>query len=105
MDKDLRVRFGEQANELGRKSGCRKMPDNYFVEADGNWLDSTTVELYRAPYLPTFLEGVGVVAMDKYGDLAAAVSSGGPAGEAGDPTTMPEICAGLMCDNNCAVVW
>ncbi|KAI5838266.1 hypothetical protein DFP73DRAFT_520399 [Morchella snyderi] len=42
--------------------------------------------------------------MDKYGDLAAAVSSGGPAGEAGDPTTMPEICAGIMCDNNCAVV-
>jgi beta-aspartyl-peptidase (threonine type) len=102
MEKTKHVLFaGDGAEKLAQSFGINLVDENYFIVPDElkNWLNKKeSLEKNKGGT-------VGCVALDKYGNLAAATSTGGrffkPPGRVGDS---PLVNAGTYANNKtCAV--
>lgn len=104
---------GIEAEGFAKKCGCEFVSEDYFFEAERykQWQDVKDSDTYQLDHTDKTEQGekkfgtVGAVAFDKYGNLAAATSTGGMTnkrfGRVGDT---PIIGAGTYANNNtCAI--
>lgn len=79
MEKSRHVALGgEGAQAFAREQNLELMPDDYFLTADKKKELDEEQQKQKAPYSRGT---VGAVALDKYGQLAAATSTGGLTGQ------------------------
>jgi len=103
---------GSKAEEFAKQMGLNMQPDSYFFEQEryNQWQEVKDSDSYQLDHTTNNGEGkkfgtVGAVALDKFGNLAAATSTGGMTnkrfGRIGDT---PIIGAGTYANNKtCAI--
>lgn len=81
------LKVGRSGDAFAKEKGCESVDSEYFSAAwKGNGQER--------------VDGVGVVVMDKYGELAAGVSMGWT-----DDGNEKEIFSRIIVDSGCAVFW
>ena len=95
---------GRAANEYAKPPGRQTLRPNRHITTHREHYWKKGVN--KAPMTVDELEAVGAVALDVFGNLAAATSSGGTTGKAKGSIGYAAIAgAGLYADRKVAVVW